>query len=204
MLKVLYYGGSFDPPHLAHRRVLEAAIAAVQPDRALVVPTGNASSYKTRALSPAQHRLAMCELAFADLPQVQISSMEAHSLRPNYTMQTLEALEASLPQAVDWYVLLGSDQLAAIQTWHRWPDLLQKVCIVWADRAGLDASTQAQSRHNSALCPRLLRLDLAASDTSATALRQRLSVQPQDAQLAQWMAPAVLRYIAAHSLYSSI
>lgn len=207
MRKVVFYGGSFDPPHRAHRALLEAALQLVQPDWALVVPTGNASSYKHRQLSPAADRLAMCELAFADLPQVQISAVEAASPKPNYTIDTLEALEKNYAKTsalgLQWYLLLGADQMAAIHTWRRWRDLLGKVTVVLADRAGLSAAEQAQSRHNSALCSGLLHLPLQPVALSSTVLRQRLAAGA-DAQTQDWtalLAPQVLRYIAEHSLY---
>lgn len=210
MPKVLFYGGSFDPPHRVHRRLLEAALQLVQPDVALVVPTGNASSYKKRELSPAADRLRMCQLAFGDLPRVQISSIEAHSPQPNYTIDSLGALECSLGQGVQWFLLLGADQLAAIRTWRRWSELLAKVTIVLADRPGLDPATHrgkadgVQNGHNSSPC-NLLHLPLLPDGLSSTAIRLALTAQGQGAQVQAVLQDAldarVLRYIADHSLY---
>ncbi|MFI0545759.1 MAG: nicotinate (nicotinamide) nucleotide adenylyltransferase [Brachymonas sp.] len=212
MRKLLYYGGSFDPPHAAHRAVLQAALRLVQPDAALIVPTGNASSYKTRALSAPEHRLAMCDLAFADFPQVQISSVEAYSDTPSYTIETLENIEQSSAQPIDWHLLLGTDQMAHIQNWQRWQPLLSKVTVILAPRAGLDAASLAQSRHNSALCARLQHVPTLEMDVSSTDLRQRLShwgasrradtgIDTDTAALTALLGAPVLRYIAAHSLY---
>lgn len=211
MKKILFYGGSFDPPHRVHRSVLAAGVQLVQPDLTLVVPTGNASSYKDRKLTPAQHRLAMCELAFGDLPGVQISSIEAQSGQPNYTIETLEALEQGmLGQAVQWFLLLGADQFAAITTWRRWQELLAKVTVVLADRAAAvpDAHSGGaewiQNGHNSALC-NVLHLPLLANTLSSTAVRLAFASknQNQSAQrlVDQALDPRVLRYIANHSLY---
>jgi nicotinate-nucleotide adenylyltransferase len=213
VLKVLFFGGSFDPPHRSHRAMLQAAIALVQPDKTLLVPTGNASSYKQRQLSPAQHRLAMCELAFADLPSVEICPIEAQSQKANYTLETLEKLEAQIPangQPVQWFLLLGADQYAAIQTWHRWQALLGKVTVVLADRAGIEISHKAaaplQNGHNSGLC-RILHLPLAPDQLSSTALRLAIKAPAADLQaqalIKQSLDARVLRYIAQHSLYSS-
>ncbi len=212
--KIVFYGGSFDPPHLAHRALVQAALAAIEPDRLLIMPTGDASSYKKRALTAGAHRLAMCELAFGDLPQVEISQLELASQGPNYTIDSLESLEKTLSQDAaqppQWYLLLGADQLAKISVWQRWRDLLAKVSIVLADRAGLDAQTRAQSRHNIALCRELgcsvIELPLQAQALSATAIRQRLTASALRSADADWsalLAPEVLRYIAEHSLYSS-
>lgn len=224
MQKILFYGGSFDPPHRVHRGLLEAALALVQPDTALIVPTGNASSYKKRPLSPAQQRIAMCQLAFGDLPGVQISDVEAYSQQPSYTIESLEAIERSLGQGVDWYLLLGSDQFAAIRSWHRWPELLAKVNLVLAQRADAPpvalkmpadlAAGAQQNGHNSGFSQssdlaqaHILPLPWSAQDLSSTAIRQALADSVgQDANKQAWLAQvlgqSVLRYIAAHSLYS--
>lgn len=218
MKKILFYGGSFDPPHRVHKALLEAALQLLPVDRALVVPTGNASSYKARTLTPALHRVHMCQLAFADLPNVEISGIEAYSLQPNYTIETLEALEQGMGSGVQWFLLLGADQFAAIHTWHRWQELLAKVTLVLADRAGspagLNEAEWAQnesqsgknSGHNSALC-NILHLPLLPDALSSTAIRQALAKTRQGAQTQAVLQDAldvrVLRYIANHSLYSS-
>jgi len=214
--KILFYGGSFDPPHRIHRALLAAALELTQADLALVVPTGNASSYKSRALTPALHRLAMCKLAFADVPRVQISDMEANSTQPNYTIETLAALEQRMGADVQWFLLLGADQFALIHTWRRWQDLLAKVTLVVAERPGspsLGGPSYAreekgqQSRHNSALC-NVLYLPLQPDALSSTAIRHALrdgSPSPaQQRQLKDALDVRVLRYIANHLLYSSI
>ena len=80
-LRLGVFGGAFDPPHVAHRALVEAALAQLQLDRLHVVPTGQAW-HKARDLSPAQHRVAMAQLAFADLPGVQIDTREVAARRP--------------------------------------------------------------------------------------------------------------------------
>jgi nicotinate-nucleotide adenylyltransferase len=71
----LVYGGSFDPPHIAH--VLSVAYAlAVEPfERVIVVPVCEHAFPKRPA--PFEHRARMCELAFADFPRVEVSRIEA-------------------------------------------------------------------------------------------------------------------------------
>ena len=61
-MKLLLYGGTFDPPHLGHMNNLRAAMDAVKPDRVIVMPAG-IPPHKAASATPAQHRLAMCRLA---------------------------------------------------------------------------------------------------------------------------------------------
>lgn len=203
--RALYYGGSFDPPHQGHHAWLQAAIAQIQPNHTLVVPTGNPSSYKSRPLSAAAHRLALCELAFADLPGVRISAIEAHSTVANYTIQTLAQLQADYAQTVNWHLLLGSDQVAQLHTWRAWQDLVQQVTIVWAPRPLSDAKAERQLHDNLAHCPHWLALEGLHWPLSSTALRQVLAQENRQPSaktlLATGLDPQVLRYIDEHSLY---
>ena len=82
------FGGAFDPPHLAHMALVKTAVADLQLDELRVIPTGQAW-HKPRALSPAHHRLAMAQLAFADLPNVLVDPRETQRVGPSYTVDTL-------------------------------------------------------------------------------------------------------------------
>lgn len=120
------FGGAFDPPHLAHHRIAQAAIHTYALDRLYIVPTGDAW-HKSRSLSPGQHRLAMARLAFADLPQAWIEPMEVEREGPSYTIDTLRALQARHPQAT-WYLFIGGIKRAPLargampRNWRKWPN----------------------------------------------------------------------------------
>ena len=210
--KIAFYGGSFDPPHAGHAAILQALSEELALDQILLVPTGQAP-HKARALSAPEDRLAMAQLAFGKLPQVQISRAEIDSPGPHYTIETLERLEAQAAQPIDWYLVLGSDQLAAITTWRRWQELLAKGCIVLAERA-LPPAQSAQLAANIALCPRLLRLKTPIPRVSSTQIRAwaaanlcRLANAEDNHTLeessAQLLEMPVLRYMVAHRLYGS-
>ena len=208
--KIAFYGGSFDPPHLGHAAILQALTKELALDQILLVPTGQAP-HKTRILSAAEDRLAMAQLAFGKLSQVQISRAEIDTVGPHYTIETLERLEAQAAQPIDWYLVLGSDQLAAISTWRRWQELLGKVCIVLAERE-LPPAQSAQLAANIALCPRLVRLKTPIPRVSSTQIRAWAAAelcrlanaednQALEESSAQLLELPVLRYIAAHRLY---
>jgi len=81
------FGGAFDPPHLAHRALAQAAIEQLQLDVLRVLPTGQAW-HKSRPLTAASHRLAMSRLAFDGLPQVRLDDREIRRAGPSYTLDT--------------------------------------------------------------------------------------------------------------------
>ena len=61
-MKLLLYGGTFDPPHLGHMNNLRAAMELIAPDRVIVMPAG-IPPHKAASSTPAELRLAMCALS---------------------------------------------------------------------------------------------------------------------------------------------
>ena len=90
-MKTLLYGGTFDPPHNGHMNNLRAALALVQPDRALVMPAGT-PPHKHASATPAELRLQMCACFTALSPAVQVSDWEIRQGGRSYTVHTLEWL----------------------------------------------------------------------------------------------------------------
>lgn len=196
-LRLGVFGGAFDPPHLAHRLLLEAAIAQLQLDRLQVVPTGQAW-HKTRALSAAAHRMAMAQLAFADLPCVQVDGREIARSGASYTVETLRELRREQPGA-ELFLLIGQDQAVAFTSWYQWRAIAEMATVCVAARA--DALGQASPFvPPPGLESRFCLLQLPATAISATDIRQRVAAgQAIDALVC---AP-VARYIALHRLYQT-
>jgi len=191
------FGGAFDPPHRAHRAVAEAALQQLMLDRLLIVPTGQAW-HKTRPLTAAEHRLAMCELAFGDLARVSIDARETRRSGPTYTVDTLRELHAEHPRAA-LYLVVGADQWLALRTWHRWEDILRLATVAVANRplAGEDAALPDLSAVGLPFVP----LRLPPIDLSATALRARWQAGDAGNVAAALVLPAVARYISERRLY---
>jgi len=191
------FGGAFDPPHVAHAALVKAALAELQLDELRVVPTGQAW-HKTRALSPAPHRLAMAQLAFAELPQVVVDAREIERVGPSYTVDTLREFKALWPTA-DFFLILGEDQAQALPHWHHWQAILELAIICVATRAyttGARARFDLETTHKS----RFRQLPMPALDVSATDIRARIAAHLSVADL---VFEPVARYIAHHHLYQT-
>jgi len=189
------FGGAFDPPHQAHVALVRAALAQLGLDELRILPTGEAW-HKARPLSPAPQRLAMARLAFEGLPGVVIDERELQRTGPSYTIDTLEALAAeSVEPTVELFLLLGGDQWAALDTWHRWQDIAHMARLCVLARPGAPRP-QIEGVH----AP--IWLEAPAQELSATAVREGLKdgrLSPQD--LNALLPEAVARYISAHGLY---
>ena len=135
-MRTLLYGGTFDPPHNGHMNNLRAALALVQPDRALVMPAGT-PPHKHASATPAELRLQMCACFTALSPAVQVSDWEIRRGGRSYTVHTLEWLRGQDPDGA-LYLCVGSDMLLTFQEWYRWQDMLKMAALVVESRTGTD------------------------------------------------------------------
>ena len=131
-MKLLLFGGTFDPPHLGHVHLLQSAIQAVQPDRVVVMPAG-IPPHKAASNTPAALRLAMCQCFLGLHPNLEISDWEILRGGKNYTINTVDMLRQRWPQA-RIYLSIGSDMLTTFTQWHRWKELLGRVVLVVQSR----------------------------------------------------------------------
>ena len=194
--KLGFYGGAFDPPHLAHLALAKHASAHLNLDALHVVPTGQAG-HKAPARTPASHRLAMLSLAFADMPQVVIDDRETRRAGLSYTVDSLKELKAEHPQA-QWFLIIGEDQARALESWRDWQQIVQLAQVVVAARAvGAQEPTSWGRWHNRAT---LDAIDLAfpCMDISATRIREACA---QGRSISQWVSSNVNDYIQHHHLY---
>lgn len=188
------FGGAFDPPHRGHTALAQAALQHLNLDLLLVVPTGSAW-HKSRPLSAPQHRLAMCELAFGDIPQARVDGCEIARSGPSYTVDTLRDAQQAYPGAT-FFLLMGQDQAQSLGNWSRAEELPALATLCVAARA--DAAAQPLAALSFLGVP-LLQIPMPAVPCSSTAIRDALAAGRDTGTL---LAPAVARYIARHPLYA--
>ena len=95
-MKILLFGGTFDPPHNGHMNNLRAAMDCVQPDKVIVMPAG-IPPHKKASGTEAALRLAMCECFTALSPKVEVSDWEVRQGGRNYSVNTVEMLRDRYP-----------------------------------------------------------------------------------------------------------
>ena len=199
--KIGVFGGAFDPPHHAHVALAQTALKELELDTLYVIPTGQAW-HKTRTLSAPEHRLAMTQLAFADMPRVVVDDREIKRTGPTFTIDTLQALQTENPGA-QLYLMMGADQFAAFRQWHQWQEILKIAIISIAARARFywaagqfDAIKEHQNN--------FLMLQMPEMAVSATQIRQLLAGGLGENQsITDLLPPSVASYIAEHQLYKA-
>lgn len=201
MKKIGVFGGAFDPPHNAHVALAQTALAELELDALHVIPTGQAW-HKARNLSSAEHRLAMTQLAFQDMPRVVVDDREIKRTGPTFTIDTLQALQAENPGA-QLYLLMGGDQFAAFKQWHQWREIIKTAIICIAVRARFDWS-EGQFEPLKELQNSTVMLQMPQMAVSATQIRQLLAAGlGENHAIADLLPHPVASYIAQHRLYKA-
>ena len=190
------FGGSFDPVHNAHIALARRALVELELDELRWVPAGQPWQ-KARPLTDVAHREAMLRLALADEPRFRLSRIELDRSGPSYTVDTVRAMQAEQPGA-QWFLIIGQDQYAGFHTWQGWEELLDRVTLAVANRAGSDLAGDAPR-----VDPRVLRaakqsVDLPTMAVSSTQIRARLALGRTITDL---VPLAVARYISQYNLY---
>jgi nicotinate-nucleotide adenylyltransferase len=195
-------GGSFNPVHVAHLAIGRAAAEALALDRMVVIPTGNSwqKSGTKHAQVEARHRLAMMQIAVASMPadrspdcEWTVDDIEAKRTGPSYTVDTLKELRERYGPAPALVLILGSDQLRNLDTWHRWQELLAHAHIAATQRERVPLSELPDAPAGS-----IVFFQMPPIAVSATGLREQLSRGEYPEEL---LPPGVADYIRQHRLY---
>jgi nicotinate-nucleotide adenylyltransferase len=135
--RVAVFGGSFNPPHIAHVLACALVLSVEEIDRLLVVP-----AYRhpfAKALASFEDRATMCELAMSVVPRVEVSRVEQELGGESRTLRTLESLARAHP---DWKLrlVMGADILTEAPRWFGFDAITRLAPPIVLGRAGVDAS----------------------------------------------------------------
>lgn len=203
---ILLFGGSFDPPHLGHTLLAQAALTAAGADWITLIPAARSPFKDTQPTAP-EHRLAMLRAALAGAPRCSISTIEldrakADPDQPSYTVHTVQSLRQALPPHWSLRLLIGMDQA---RTFHRWTDPaeIEAAAPILVLRRPNEDTTPPPAVElgilRGPLSGRLL--DAPLIDASSTEIRTLLATNPDDPRLTELLDPRVLAHIREHNLY---
>ena len=130
-MKICFFGGTFNPVHNGHVRLLENAKEYFDFDKIIVIPT-NIPPHKEVVFSVSDDdRLNMCKLAFDGIAEV--SDYEIVENTVSYTINTMYHFKEIYPND-EFYFLMGSDMLFMFEKWKNYKELISLISIIVASR----------------------------------------------------------------------
>ena len=138
-------GGTLDPVHLGHIDAASAAREALRLDRVIITPA-HVPPHRSRPATSAFHRFAMAALAVNGVEGLSASDMELLASGPSFTADTLLLFrKAYSVNASQIFFITGADAFAEIETWNRYPEVLDLANFVVVARPGLTLSRLRQA-----------------------------------------------------------
>lgn len=198
-MKIGIFGGSFDPVHKEHVRLAKEAIKGLCLDKLIVVPAGVPPHKQGKRLAPAQDRLAMCRIAFADVDKSEISDYEIAQGGASYTYLTCDHFSRLYPTA-QLFLLVGTDMFWDFFHWKNPDEILSRVRLAVCRRAEGVENIEKQQKAFFLRFARMFEvIPYNGEAVSSTEIRVR-SVLGMD--YSDLVPVGIGEYIRTHGLYS--
>ncbi len=131
-MKIAFYGGSFDPPHIGHDEIVKTALKELDIDKLIIMPTF-INPFKNEFSAQPNLRYKWALKLWGKIPKVFISRFEIMKKRPVPTIESIENIYKFY--VVDkMYLIIGADHLISINKWHKFDKLCELVEFVVAPR----------------------------------------------------------------------
>ena len=136
MGRTAIFGGSFNPPHLMHEKLIKTLLKRQDIERVLLVPTRDPVHKAGRQMAPPSHRLNMCKIVADKYSGAKAWDIELNRKEKSYTYLTL--LDYKKEFGDKPYFLLGADMLVTLHTWYNYRELLKLCDFICVYREGED------------------------------------------------------------------
>lgn len=182
-------GGTFDPPHIAHLALAQAAREQLGLDEILFMPAGDPWQKSDDAITPAIHRMAMTRLAASAAPYFVADDREVLRSGPTYTIDTVEGMSQ------DCVLIVGADAVRGVRSWHRADELIEIVSFAVVDRPGVSLDDVDETVRRKCTW-----IDMPMIDISSTDIRSHVA----SGHTPRFLVPeAVAAYIESNDLYKT-
>ena len=150
---IIVMGGSFNPPTIAHQRLLLGAVNTLGAHKGIFFPSSHA--YVKTKMKRAKHpeetlveamRLKMLNVMAEDDPRLLVDDLEYHRKGKGYTYETMLEVQEKYPDAT-LYFLAGGDKVDIFPRWHRINEFLERFHIIVVRRDGEDPEAAIEANN---------------------------------------------------------
>ncbi len=198
-MRIALFGGSFNPVHLGHVKLVSDVINEFKLDKVIIMPTYQTPLKDNSEFADSEHRFEMCRLSFENTDNIQVSDMEIKRKGDSYTYLTLNSLKEIYPND-QLFMIVGEDMFLTLQNWKNPQDIFESASVIVVPR---DCERNDISVH----CENLKKIGCncfvmshKVMEVSSTLIRRRLKNKETVDNL---LAPKVIEYIKNCHLYGT-
>ena len=134
MKSIALFGGSFDPPHIGHKAIVEALEKLDYIDKIIIMPTF-LNPFKSKSHASAELRYKWLNQIFQHSNRVEISKFEVDQ---NRRVTSIESVNHLLTMYDTIYLVIGADNLNTLESWNNYKELDKKVTFIVATRDNIE------------------------------------------------------------------
>lgn len=193
-MKIGIFGGSFNPPHIMHKKIAEQLIKEKYLDKVIFVPTGMKYEYKNNLISN-EDRYHMLELLIKDNPNLLVSDYE-FTEEVTYTYQTLDYFKEKYKED-SIYFICGTDNLSYLDKWKRGDYILANYPLLIIKRNTDNLSfllDKFKEYKNNIIVTSIEPVDLSSTEI-------RNLIKEDNKLIKEYLSEEVLDYIKNNNLY---
>ena len=199
MKRLIFFGGTFDPPQSEHIALAKACAEQFKPDKFIIMPTAIPPHKESLYPADGNDRIAMCKLAFSEIENVEVSDYEILRGGKSYSYLTLKAIKEKYP---DYEIIfpMGTDMLLTFSEWKN-PDEILKYAVLAVDtRSGEGTADMAIEKFKERFDGEVKIIDYVGSTLSSTEYKITKMLGLSTAGMTD---ERVEEYIDSHELYKS-
>ena len=200
--KIGIMGGTFDPVHVGHLILGEAAYRQFSLERVWFMPSGNPPHKRDRTGGATdEQRVEMVRLAISDNPHFRLSLIEMYEDGYSYTYRTLEYLRKQYPDT-EFYFIIGGDSLFEFNHWRE-PQRIANACHIVAavrNQVSPEKFDTVLSDMHSRYQREFLKLDTPNLDISSRHIRDMIL---KGESVKYYLPDPVIQYIYENHIYGS-
>jgi len=197
-MKIGYYGGTFDPPHLGHQILASEAIFQLELDYVHWILTPLPPHKSDQEISSVEDRIKMLQAAFDDFPKFKLSRIDLDRNPPHYAADTVELIKKQ-DSATTLIYIIGEDSLRDLPSWYapdRFLKYIDQLCV--ARRPNISVDLSQLDKKLPGIESKIVFLENFALQISSSIIRERIMT---NAPYQHLVAPGVYKFINTNQLY---
>lgn len=197
-MNIALFGGSFNPIHLGHIKLIKAISEKFDIDKFILMPTAVSPHKSNDEMIEDTHRFNMCKIAVENIDYAEVSDLEIKRRGKSYTYLTLNDLKEIYPQD-KIFLVVGADMFMTLQEWKNYQQILSDVSVIAVPRA--DIKYEIMLNHSLFLknfgAESFILID-SVMNVSSSEVRNKIK---NNIEVSQLLDDRVLKYIKDNQLY---